>query len=256
MGTENDSTINSESILKLIKMPDLLSICNALLGFTAIILVLTSVSEEAIINALVLILVAAVIDGLDGMVARTIECSPLGKYLDSLADMISFGVAPAIVAYALLTNYLQVSYLCIDLVLAFCGAYVICGLLRLARFDANASLESAQKGGRQDFVGFPITGGAIFLAAFMLMAVEAHLSPYTCSFILIGLMCVLCILMTSRIRYMNIKDIRLVIPVGLVFLTLFISYICSLQFVYPAVVILVLTAIYICSPLVRVLGAD
>jgi phosphatidylserine synthase len=166
--------------------------------------------------------------------------------------MISFGVAPAIVAYALLTNYLQVSYLCIDLVLAFCGAYVICGLLRLARFDANASLESVQKGGRQDFVGFPITGGAIFLAAFMLLAVEAHLSH--CSSILIGLMCVLCILMTSRIRYMNIKDMRIVIPVGLVFLTLFISYICSLQFVYPAVVILVLTAIYICSPLVRVLA--
>ena len=252
MGTEKNSTINSESILKLIKMPDLLSICNALLGFTAIILVLTSVSEEAIKNALVLILVAAVIDGLDGMVARTIECSPLGKYLDSLADMISFGVAPAIVAYALLTNYLQVSYyMYVNVVLAFCGAYVICGLLRLARFDANASLESAQKGGRKDFVGFPITGGAIFLAAFMLLAVEAHISP--CSSILIGLMCVLCILMTSRIRYRNIKDMRIVIPVGLVFLTLFIFYICSLQFVYPAVVILALTAIYICSPLVRVL---
>ena len=253
MGTENDSTINSESILKLIKMPDLLSICNALLGFTAIILVLTSVSEEAIKNALVLILVAAVIDGLDGMVARTIECSPLGKYLDSLADMISFGVAPAIVAYALLTNYLQVSYLYIDVVLAFCGAYVICGLLRLARFDANASLESAQKGGRKDFVGFPITGGAILLAAFMLLAVEIHLSPYTCSSILIGLMCVLCILMTSRIRYRNIKDIRIVIPLGIIFLTLFIFYICSLPFLYPTVVILALTAIYICSPLVRVL---
>lgn len=252
MGTENDSTINSESILKLIKMPDLLSIVNALLGFTAIILVLTGVREEAIKNAVVLILVAAVIDGLDGMVARTIECSPIGKYLDSLADMISFGVAPAIVAYALLTHYLQVSYMCIDVVLAFCGAYVICGLLRLARFDANASLESAQKEGRKDFVGFPITGGAIFLASFMLLAVEIHLSPYTCSSILIVLMCVLCILMTSRIRYRNIRDIRIVIPLGIIFLTLFIFYIFSLQFVYPAVVIVALTAIYICSPLMRV----
>jgi phosphatidylserine synthase len=133
---------------------------------------------------------------------------------------------------------------------------VICGLLRLARFDANASLESAQKGGRKDFVGFPITGGAIFLASIILLAVETHLSPYTCSSILIGLMCVLCILMTSRIRYGNIRDIRIVIPVGLVFITLFIFYICSLQSVYPAVVILALIAIYICSPLVRVLGAD
>ena len=92
------------------------------------------------------------------------------------------------------------------------------------------------------------------MAAFMLLAVEAHLSH--CSSILIGLMCALCILMTSRIRYMNIKDRRIVIPVGLVFITLFIFYIFSLQFVYPAVVILALIAIYICSPLVHVLGAD
>jgi len=253
MKTDRDSK-NTEHILKLIKMPDLLSICNALLGFTAIILVLTDVSDAAIKNAVVLILVAAVIDGLDGMVARTIEYSPLGKHLDSLADMTSFGVAPAIVAYALLSDYLRVSYMYVDIVLAFCGAYVICGQLRLARFDANASLESAQKGGRKDFVGFPITGGAILLAAFMLLAVEIHLSH--CYSILVGLMCVLCILMTSRIRYMNIKDMRIVIPLGLVFITLFIFYIFSLQFVYPAVVIVALTAIYICSPLVRVLGAD
>ncbi len=256
MGSDNDSTINSESILKLIKLPDLLSIVNALLGFTAIVFVFTDVSDVTIKNAVVLILVAAVIDGLDGMVARTIECSPIGRYLDSLADMTSFGVAPAIVAYALLTNYLRVSYMYLEVVLAFCGAYVICGLLRLARFDANASLESEQEEGKSDFVGFPITGGAIFLASFMLLAVEIPLSPYTCSFILIGLMCVLCILMTSRIRYRNIKDMRIVIPVGLVFITLFIFYIFSLQFVYPAVVILALIAIYICSPLVRVLGAD
>jgi|LGVF01.1.fsa_nt_gb CDP-diacylglycerol--serine O-phosphatidyltransferase len=254
METEKDSTINAESILKLIKMPDLLSIVNALLGFTAIILVLTGVREEAIKNAVVLILAAAVIDGLDGMVARTIECSPIGKYLDSLADMISFGVAPAIVAYALLTNYLGVSYhMYVDVVLAFCGAYVICGLLRLARFDANASSESAQKEERRDFVGFPITGGAIILAAFMLLAVETHLAPYTCSFILISLMCVLCILMTSRIRYRNIRDMRIVISLGIIFLTLFIFYICSLPFVYPAVIIVALTAIYIGSPLMRVL---
>ncbi len=252
MKTDRDSK-NTEHILKLIKMPDLLSICNALLGFTAIILVLTDVSDAAIKNAVVLILVAAVIDGLDGMVARTIEYSPLGKHLDSLADMTSFGVAPAIVAYALLSDYLRVSYMYVDIVLAFCGAYVICGQLRLARFDANASLESEQKGGRKDFVGFPTTWSAIFLAASMLLAVEIHLSPYTCSFILVGLMCVLCLLMTSRIRYRNIKDMRIVIPLGLVFLTLFIFYICSLQFVYPAVVIVALTAIYICSPLVRVL---
>lgn len=254
MGNENDSTINSDSILKLIKMPDLLSIVNALLGFTAIILVLTGVREEAIKSAVVLILIAAVIDGMDGMVARTIESSPIGKYLDSLADMISFGVAPAIVAYALLTDYLQDTNMYVEVLLAVCGAYVICGLLRLARFDANASLslESEKKEVRKDFVGFPITGGAIILASFMLLAVETHIPPYTCYSILIGLMCVLCVLMTSRIRYRNIRDIRIVIALGIIFLTLFLFYIFYLQFVYPAAIIVALTAIYICSPLVRV----
>jgi CDP-diacylglycerol--serine O-phosphatidyltransferase len=250
MKKDRDSK-NTEHILKLIKLPDLFSIGSALLGFTAIILVLTGVNNAAIKNAVVLILVAAVFDGLDGMTARTIEYSPIGKPLDSLADMISFGVGPAIVAYALLTNYLRDSYMYFDVALAFCGAYVICGQLRLARFDANASLESAQKGGQQDFVGFPTTWSAIFLASFMLLAVEIHLSPYTCSSFLIGLMCVLCILMTSRIRYRNVRDMRIVIPLGLVFLTLFIFYILSLVFVYPAAIIVALTAMYICSPLVR-----
>ena len=248
MKTDRDSK-DTEHILKLIKLPDLFSIGSALLGFTAIIFVRTSVSDAAIKNALVLILVAAVFDGLDGMAARTVEYSPLGKHLDSLADMTSFGVAPAIVAYALLTNYLQVSYMYVDVVLVFCGAYVICGLLRLARFDANASLESEQKGGRKDFVGFPTTWSAIFLASFMLIAVEIHLSPYTCAPILIVLMGVSCFLMTSRIRYRNRRDKQIAIPIGIIFFTLFFFYAFSLPFVYPAAIIFVLTASYIISPL-------
>jgi archaetidylserine synthase len=243
METRND---NTESILKLIKLPDLLSICNALLGFSAILFVLGGVNERAIENAVVVILIAAVVDGLDGMVARNIEHSPLGKYLDSLADMLSFGVAPAIVVYVLLRNYLH-GYDYAYVTLALCGAYVISGMLRLARFDAKPFFQKVY------FEGFPITGSAIFLASFMLVFIELQLPFYPYSFLLIASMGILCFLMTSRIRYRNIKDKRIVIPVGIVFFVLFFFYkFFSLPFVYPAAVIFALTAFYLCSPFARV----
>jgi phosphatidylserine synthase len=262
-----DIRTDSPSILKLIKLPDLFSVLNALLGFSAILLVLggVSVTERAIKDALVLILLAAVVDGLDGMVARNVECSPLGVYLDSLADMLSFGVAPAIVVYVLVTDHLAVSAPHVTVVLALCGAYVISGILRLARFNANLFLcgapphdpaspvrayrKALPKERKNDFVGFPITGSATFLASFMLLAIELEVPPYSNAFLLIALMGMLCFLMTSRIRYRTIRDKRIVIPVGIVFLTFFFFYILSLQFIYPALAVVILTAFYMCSPL-------
>jgi len=85
----NETNFSDGSILKLIKLPDLLSVLNALFGFTAILFVLRKANASAIENALVLILAAAVVDGLDGVVARKIGWSPIGKYLDSLAVMVS-----------------------------------------------------------------------------------------------------------------------------------------------------------------------
>jgi archaetidylserine synthase len=248
-----DIRTDSPSILRLIKLPDLFSVLNALLGFSAILLVLggVSVTERAIKEALVLILLAAVVDGLDGMVARNVECSPLGVYLDSLADMLSFGVAPAIVVYVLITDHLDVSAPHVTVVLALCGAYVISGMLRLARFNANLFFlrKALPKEGKNDFVGFPITGAATFLASFMLLAIELEVPPYSSAFLLIALLGMLCFLMTSRIRYRTIRDKRIVIPVGIVFLTFFFFYILSLQFIYPAFAVVILTAFYMCSPL-------
>ncbi len=239
----NETNFSDESILKLIKLPDLLSVLNALFGFTAILFVLRKASASAIENALVLILAAAVVDGLDGVVARKIGCSPIGKYLDSLADMVSFGVAPAIVTYVLLNDYLHV-YAYAYITLALCGAYVISGMLRLARFDVKPFFQK-EKG---YFEGFPITMAAISLASFMLVFIELPLKFYPYFFLLITLMGVLCFLMTSRIRYRNRRDKRIAIPAGIIFFTLFFFYAFSLPFVYPAAVIFVLTASYIISP--------
>jgi archaetidylserine synthase len=253
MQTKSTRNITPASMVTLVKLPDLLSILNALLGFTAILLVFgdTSVTEKALKNALILIVLAAVVDGLDGIVARKIECSSLGEYLDSLADMLSFGVAPAIVAYTLIKNYFGVAPTYITIALAFCGAYVISGMLRLARFNANlfAKRKALPSGQSNDFEGFPITGGAIFLASLMLLAIELPFPPSPSVPLLIGSMGLLCVLMTSRIRYKKPRDKRIVIPVGIVFFSLFVFYICSLAFVYSALLVFILTGFYMCSPL-------
>jgi len=223
---------NDVNILKLIKLPDLISICNALLGFLAILLVVSGgrALEE---DALVVILSAAVIDGLDGLVARRIERSHMGRYLDSLADMVSFGTAPAILAFVLTNDQLMT---------AVCSAYMICGGLRLARFDAMATAGDMDV----DFEGLPITGSAVFLASFMLLALELH--PVN-SLFLSFLMAALCILMTSRIRYRNLRDMRIVIPLGCIFFALILFYaLRSPLFIYPAAIITGLAALYICSP--------
>ena len=222
------------NILKLIKLPDLISICNALLGFLAILLVLSG-GSEALKDALVVILSAAVIDGLDGLVARGIESSHMGRYLDSLADMVSFGTAPAILAFVLINDHLMT---------AVCSAYMICGGLRLARFDAMATADDMDV----DFEGLPITGSAVFLASFMLLALELHLHLVS-SLFLSFLMAALCILMTSRIRYRNLRDMRIVIPLGCIFFALILFYaLHSPLFIYPTAIITALAALYICSP--------
>ncbi len=248
----NKANSSDESILKLIKLPDLLSVLNALFGFSAILFVLggSGINEKAIENALVLILVAAVVDGLDGVVARNIECSPIGKYLDSLADMVSFGVAPAIVAYALINSHLHVyAYAYLYITLALCGAYVISGMLRLARFSFSTGFLLQKE--KVYFEGFPITGSAIVLASFMLVFIESPLPSQPCFFLMIVLMGILCGLMASRIKYGNIRDKRIEIAAGIVFFMLFFFYAFSMPFVYPAAIIFTLTLFYICSPFVR-----
>lgn len=261
--TDTTADINTASMLKLIKLPDLLSILNALLGFAAILLVLggNSVTGAALKTALILILLAAVVDGLDGMVARNLESSPLGEYLDSLADIVSFGIAPAIIVYVLITGYFGFSSTYIGVVLAVCGAYVTSGVLRLARFNANlpAALKSVPKQQQEqsnvtnEFEGFPIPGSATFLAAFMLLAIELQPQfPRSASApILIGLMGILCVLMCSRIRYRKLGGKRISVPVGIVLFALFIAYITSSGIVYPAIAVVILVAVYMCSPLLR-----
>ena len=133
-------------------LPNMLTLIGVCIGLTSIRFALDGRFEFAIVA----IILAAIIDGLDGRIARLIKgTSKVGKELDSLTDMISFGVAPAFIMYFWKLNTLgRFGWL-------VCLVYVICVALRLARFNVN----SGQGPSWRDnfFEGVPSPAGGILV---------------------------------------------------------------------------------------------
>ena len=133
-------------------LPNMLTLIGVCIGITSIRFALDGRYEFAIIA----IIIAAVIDGLDGRIARLIKgTSKVGKELDSLTDMISFGVAPAFIMYFWKLNELgRFGWL-------VCLIYVICVALRLARFNVNTGGEPSWRD--NFFEGVPSPAGGILV---------------------------------------------------------------------------------------------
>ena len=133
-------------------LPNMLTLIGVCIGLTSIRFALDGRFELAIIA----ILFAALIDGLDGRIARLIRgTSKVGKELDSLTDMISFGVAPAFIMYFWKLNTLgRFGWL-------LCLVYVICVALRLARFNINSNQEPSWRD--NFFEGVPSPAGGILV---------------------------------------------------------------------------------------------
>ena len=133
-------------------LPNMLTLIGVCIGLTSIRFALDGKFEFAVVA----IILAAVIDGLDGRIARLIKgTSKVGKELDSLTDMISFGVAPAFIMYFWKLNTLgKFGWL-------VCLIFVICVALRLARFNINSSQESSWKD--NFFEGVPSPAGGILV---------------------------------------------------------------------------------------------
>ena len=133
-------------------LPNMLTLIGVCIGLTSIRFALDGRFEFAIIA----IIFAALIDGLDGRIARLIKgTSKVGKELDSLTDMISFGVAPAFIMYFWNLNTLgRFGWL-------LCLIYVICVALRLARFNVNSNQEPSWKD--NFFEGVPSPAGGILV---------------------------------------------------------------------------------------------
>ena len=133
-------------------LPNMLTLIGVCIGLTSIRFALDGRFELAIIA----IMFAALIDGLDGRIARLIKgTSKVGKELDSLTDMISFGVAPAFIMFFWkLNTFGRFGWL-------LCLIYVICVALRLARFNVNSGQEPSWKD--NFFEGVPSPAGGILV---------------------------------------------------------------------------------------------
>ena len=133
-------------------LPNMLTLIGVCIGLSSIRFALDGKFEFAVIA----IILAAIIDGLDGRIARLIKgTSKVGKELDSLTDMISFGVAPAFIMYFWKLNTLgRFGWL-------LCLVYVICVALRLARFNVNTGQSPSWRD--NFFEGVPSPAGGILV---------------------------------------------------------------------------------------------
>jgi CDP-diacylglycerol--serine O-phosphatidyltransferase len=143
-------------------LPNMLTLIGVCIGLTSIRFALDGRYEFAIIA----IIIAAVIDGLDGRIARLIKgTSKVGKELDSLTDMISFGVAPAFIMYFWKLNELgRFGWL-------VCLIYVICVALRLARFNVNTGGEPSWRD--NFFEGVPSPAGGILVLTPLIFSISS-----------------------------------------------------------------------------------
>lgn len=219
-----------ENILKLIKPADIISLVNALLGFASIIMTVRGQIEGAV----VLILIAVIADGADGAVARYSGYGILGANLDSLADVIAFGVAPAAAAFIALEKMGYLAGI-------FAGLFLVCGILRLARFNVA--------GKKDGFEGIPITSGGFIVALFFLMKDYVPYFEHIFGLLLV----ITSLLMVSTIGYPKLKSPFLLAPMGmlLVFDIAF-FYLGKISLVKTASLILFLfICAYILSPAVK-----
>jgi CDP-diacylglycerol--serine O-phosphatidyltransferase len=154
-------------------LADLFTIANGFCGMAAVfeaMTFLTTGERRHIYAAALLIPLALVFDVLDGRIARwRHEASPMGRELDSLADVISFGVAPAGIAFAAgLNNVLD------RIILIY---FVGCGLSRLARYNITAESLAGETGKVRYFEGTPIPTSVVLVFVLMLAFQHGNLYP-------------------------------------------------------------------------------
>lgn len=206
--------MKDEESIKLYLLPNLLTAGNLFCGFMAIL----HIFKGAVLhhtegqnwmhsyeNSLFFILGAFILDTLDGRIARFKHCSShFGREFDSLADLVSFGVAPALLVFKIVLLELpnKVGWL-----VAF--FYLACGALRLARFNAHSPLNP--QSASREFTGFPIPAAAGLIASITLFLLHFYGEEYVIGnwkYGLAALMVFLSFMMFSNVQYPRIKEFR------------------------------------------------
>ena len=199
-------------------LPSLFTTANMGAGFYAILEVLHASAAEFyhLDNAAVAIGFAVLFDGLDGRIARmTGTSSDFGRELDSLADVITFGVAPAVLAWTwgsrlmqpvLLTDW-HIKLTQLGAIAAF--LFLTCGASRLARFNITVNPQPSNPGrpGKKYFVGMPIPAGAGVIAAVVHFLKGQPIQTWYTSLIWLLMVTAVGYLMVSTWRFYSFKDL-------------------------------------------------
>ncbi len=211
-------------------LPTMFTAGNVFLGFYALIESfqgsMAMISDAASAphrfqNAAIAIGVAVFLDGLDGRIARmTNTVSEFGKEMDSLADSVTFGIAPAVLGFAWgvqfvdpsvdprILEYLHRAGYCMSFL------FLLCGAARLARFNIqkNPIPKNPGRPDRKYFVGLPIPAGASAAVAVIYAAGSAPIQNWVISALWLAFLGLLSFLMVSTWRYPSFKDLSLTHP--------------------------------------------
>ncbi len=205
---------------------------------------------------------AFVLDGLDGRIARmTNTTTDFGREMDSLADVISFGIAPAVLAFAWGVQFIEPVFAeAVRQQLHNTGYFVaflflICGAARLARFNIqkNPVPKNPGRPDRKYFVGLPIPAAAAMVASVVYAADGEPIAWWPLSVIWLALLLLLAFLMVSTWRYYSFKGINLSKPHTTRIIVLLAAFIYGI-WNYAQPVLLILAAAYVGSGIVIRVG--
>lgn len=206
------SSSSNDDKLHIYFLPNLMTAGNLFCGFLAITRI---VEAEPLVppynnikEALFYILLACIFDLLDGRVARMGgHESPFGREFDSLADIVSFGVAPAFLVHRIVLKDVFISHPQVGWFIA--SIYLICGALRLARFNCLTSMPN--KPATDDFLGFPIPAAAGLVASLTLFVIwwdEKSFARGNWRYIMPVILVFLSLMMVSEVLYPSFKKIN------------------------------------------------
>lgn len=232
-------------------IPNTITLINLLSGCMAIVCAASPTEiisgQPAYITAFCFIALAAVADFMDGLSARMLgSYSPLGKQLDSLSDLVSFGVAPAILLFNLMLAAGAPLWSRL-----LCMLFPLCGALRLARFN----LDSTQT---HSFKGLPIPGAAIFCIGLAAILAQEGVNLYACC----GCITAVALLMVVPVRMYSFKltrlwDLQNLLPLSLVAVTAFCVIKWGWQGLFWGVVYYILTSfIFSCFTVSNAAGEE
>jgi len=206
-----------EPKLKIYFLPNLFTAANLFCGFVALTYIVgvdlgsdvAAPDYRKIKIALGFILLACIFDLFDGRIARMVGVeSPFGREFDSLADLVSFGVAPAFLVHRVVLR--DVFHEHPQLGWFISSVYLLCGAFRLARFNCLATM--AGTGGGKEFLGFPIPAAAGLVASLTMMMIhldENNYAPKKWTYALPVILLFLAAMMVSTVKYPTFKRLDL-----------------------------------------------